>query len=100
MRKTCEARGNEARRVDAPRESKISAEILLAVFDGGKMSLARKDAVSELSKRAKTSIAAAYNALALDGRFRENLYEENGKLHWRQNSAVKSENKILTTTQN
>ncbi len=84
-------RANAARermpRLMQPRPAKISAAILTAVFDGGKLTLTRKDAVAALSARAKTSVAAAYNALALDGRFRANLVETNGKLSWQKIAA-------------
>lgn len=59
-------------RVMPPRESKISAETMAAVFDGG--SLSRKEAVAALAARAGCSVAAAYNALAPEGRFAMQLY--------------------------
>jgi integrase len=74
-------------RVFPVRESKITAETLAAVFEAGQLSLTRKEAVAALAARAKTSIAAAYNALASEGRFKANLIEANGKLSWKESSA-------------
>ena len=70
-------------RVMPPRESKINEETLAAVFEDGKLKLTKKDAVSAVVARAKTSIAAAYNALSLEGRFKANLIEADGKLTWK-----------------
>lgn len=69
-----------------PRDSKISAAMLAEVFDNGSVSLTRKDAVAALVARAKCSVAAAYNALSLEGRFNSNLVEEDGKLAWRESA--------------
>jgi len=70
-------------RVMPPRESKITVEILAAVFDEGKLKLTRKDAVADIVARAKTSVAAGYNALSPEGRFKTNLIEVDGKLTWK-----------------
>jgi hypothetical protein len=69
-----------------PRDSKISAETIAAIFDDGAVSLTRKDAVAALTARAKSSVAAAYNALSLEGRFKGNLVETDGKLAWLKSS--------------
>ena len=69
-------------RVMPPRESKINAATLAAVFEEGQLHLTRKDAVAAIAARAKTSVAAAYNALSLEGRFKANLVESDGKLTW------------------
>jgi len=53
------------------------------VFEHGRLSLSRRSAVQALVVRTGSSVAAAYNALALDGRFKENLSESDGKLSWR-----------------
>ena len=71
-------------RVMPPRESKITAAILADVFEGGKLQLIRKDAVAAIVARTQTSVAAAYNALSLQGRFKANLVESDGKLSWRE----------------
>jgi len=70
-------------RVMPPRESKIIAATLATVFEEGQLHLTRKDAVAAIVARAKTSVAAAYNALSLEGRFKANLIEAGGKLTWK-----------------
>jgi hypothetical protein len=82
-------------RVMPLRESKINAAILAAVFEDGRLSLTRKEAVAALSARAKVSVAAAYNALAPDGRFKANLAEAGGKLTWRESSFTPATGQIL-----
>lgn len=67
-----------------PRDSKITAATLAAVFEAGP--LIRKDAVAALVARAKASVAAAYNALSLEGRFKANLVETDGKLAWQESA--------------
>ena len=67
-----------------PREAKITAETMAAVFDGG--ALSRKEAVAALLARAGVSVAAAYNALSLEGRFKAQLAESGGSLTWRTKS--------------
>jgi len=71
-------------RVMPLRESKINAATLAAIFEEGRLTLSRKDAAVAIVARAKTSVAAAYNALSLDGRFKANLVEADGKLTWRE----------------
>lgn len=66
------------------RESKISVETMAAVFEGGRITLSRKQAVAALRLKAPVSVAAAYNALAPDGRFKAHLTEADGLLTWRQ----------------
>ena len=66
------------------RESKINAATLAAIFEEGRLTLSRKDAAVAIVARAKTSVAAAYNALSIDGRFKANLMEADGKLIWRE----------------
>ena len=73
-----------------PRESKITAESVAAIFDGGRLAVSRKEAVAALVARTGCSVAAAYNALSLEGRFAAHLTETNGKLAWH--------NKVSTTT--
>jgi integrase len=70
-------------RVMPPRDSKITAATLATVFEDGRLSLTRKEAVAAIVERAKTSIAAAYNALSLAGRFKTHLVETDGKLSWK-----------------
>ena len=82
-----------------PRESKITAATLAAVFEGGKLQLVRKDAVAAIAAQAKTSVAAAYNALSLEGRFKANLVETDGKLTWKNaNETSATGQKALTHT--
>jgi integrase len=71
-------------RVMPPRDIKITVATMAAVFDGGRRTLPRKEAVAALRSIAPVSVAAAYNALALDGRFKAYLSESNGNLAWRQ----------------
>ena len=73
-------------RVMPPREAKITAETMAAVFERGSLALSRKEAVAALTAKAAVSIAAAYNALAPEGRFKAHLGEADGKLTWRQAS--------------
>jgi len=81
-----EAARHHAPRVIPPRESKLTGTVLAAVFDNGRLSLTRKDGVQALVTHTGCSVAAAYNALALDGRFRAKLSEVDGKLSWRDAS--------------
>jgi len=67
-----------------PRDLKITAAAVAAVFDGGRLTLSRKEAVAALRSRVGCSVAAAYNALAPDGRFKAHLVEVGGNLTWRQ----------------
>jgi integrase len=73
-------------RVMPPRDSKITAQTMAAVFDGGRLALSRKAAVAALRAKAEVSVAAAYNALAPEGRFKVHLIERDGKISWRQES--------------
>jgi len=86
--KRAEAARRRRPRVMPPRESKITPETLAAVFEDGRLRLTRKEAVAALVARAKSSVAAAYNALELNGRFKENLVEADGKLTWKESSAT------------
>ena len=80
--KRAEAARKRKPRVMPPRDSKITAATLAAVFDQGQLSLTRKEAVAAIVASAKTSVAAAYNALSLEGRFKTNLVETDGKITW------------------
>jgi hypothetical protein len=42
--------------------------------------------VASLKARAGSSLAAAYNALSAEGRFKEHLSEADGKLRWKESS--------------
>src|SRR5204862_1406674 len=75
-------------RVMPPRESKITAETVAVIFDGGRLRLSRKDAVAALTAAAMCSVAAAYNALSPEGRFAAHLVEVDGKLTWRNGAAA------------
>jgi integrase len=89
------ARAEKARarepRVMPQRESKISAATLAGIFDGGKLALTRKEAVAALTARVGVSVAAAYNALSLQGRFAGQLKEAEGKLNWHEATPAASE---------
>ena len=80
--KRAEAARQRKPRVMPPRDSKITAATLAAIFDEGQLSLTRKAAVAAIVASAKTSVAAAYNALSLEGRFKTNLVETDGKITW------------------
>ncbi len=71
-------------RVMPPRDLKITSEIVAAIFDGGRLTLSRKQAVAAVRLRAGVSAAAAYNALAPEGRFKAHLAEAGGNLTWQQ----------------
>lgn len=85
--KRAQAARKRKRRVMPLRESKIKAAILTEVFENGRLALTRKEAVAAIVARAKTSIAAAYNALSPEGRFKANLIEADGKLTWQESIA-------------
>jgi hypothetical protein len=70
-------------RVMPSRDLKITAESLAAVFDRGRLTLSRKDAVAALRARVGCSVAAAYNALSTEGRFKAQLIETGENLTWR-----------------
>jgi site-specific recombinase XerD len=84
-------------RVMPPRESKITSAILAAVFEAGQLSLPRKEAVAAIVARTKTSVAAAYNALSLEGRFKSNLFETDGKLSWKIAADTTGQKALLHT---
>jgi integrase len=75
-------------RVMPPRESKITAESIAAIFDAGRLALSRKEAVAALAARAECSVSAAYNALSLEGRFAPHLQQENDKITWRKEAVA------------
>ena len=81
-----------------PRMAKITAETMAAVFDGGRLTLTRKQAVAALMERADASAPAAYNALAPDGRFAAQLKDSGGNLTWKPNP--ETENKQLAVAAN
>jgi len=70
------------RRAFPHRAPKITAEIVSAVFDGGKLMLTRKEAVAKLCKLSGCKIPSAYLALSETGRFRANLWETDNVLSW------------------
>ena len=74
-------------RVMPPRNLKITAESLASAFEGGRLALARKDAVIALCSHVGCSAAAAYTALALNGRFGAQFKEADGKLTWHPQAA-------------
>ncbi len=94
------ARATEARksrpRAMPPRDSKITAGTMAAIFDGGRLSLPRKDAVAALMAVADVSMAAAYNALSTEGRFKAQLSETDGKLAWRAEASSPAAKDSLT----
>lgn len=77
-------------RVMPPRDIKISVATMSAVFDDGRRTLTRKEAVAALRSKAPVSVAAAYNALALDGRFKAYLSESGGNLTWQHQPSMKA----------
>ena len=74
------ARAN--RRQLPPRAGKVTEEIISAVFDGGRLTLSRKDAVAALCERSGCKVCTAYLALSANGRFRSQLLETDGFLGW------------------
>jgi integrase len=90
------ARANWARskhRKMPPRAGKITTEIMSAVFNGGQLTLSRKDAVSVLCERSGCKVPSAYLALSEKGRFRSQLKETDGLLSWQLFSVVPDLNK-------
>jgi hypothetical protein len=70
------------RRTMPPRSGKITAEIISTVFNNGRLTLTRKDAVAAICERSGCKIPSAYLALSENGRFRSQLQETNGFLSW------------------
>jgi hypothetical protein len=92
------ARASAARKrrpgVMSLRESKITADVVSAVFDAGRTVLPRKDAVAALRSQVNCSVAAAYNALSLEGRFATHLAEVGGKLTWKVEARPAAEREL------
>lgn len=61
---------------------KITEADLANLFDHGKRSLAKSQAVKELAENTGAGRSACYNALRLDGRFSAHLREDRGLLTW------------------
>jgi len=81
------ARANR-RRILPPRAGKVTAEIVSAVFDGGRLALPRQKAVSALCVRSGCKVCTAYLALSPKGRFQTQLREAEGVLSWHPFSLV------------
>lgn len=71
-----------------PLPGKITAEILSAVFDGGRRTLSRRNAVTALCNNSGCNYSSAYYALAANGRFRSQLRETDGLLCWKPASEM------------
>jgi hypothetical protein len=76
------ARAGRRRTTMPPRAGKITAEIISAVFDNGRLQLSRKDAVAVICERSGCKIPCAYLAMSENGRFRSRLREIDGLLIW------------------
>lgn len=83
-----EAARKKKPRVMPPRESKITPPIMAEIFGAGRLTLTRKEAVAALMARVGCSVAAAYNALAPEGRFKAALIESDGKLTWQSETTA------------
>jgi len=84
------ARATRASRPRAipPRAEKVTAEIIAAIFDGGRLALPRQKAVSALCARSGCKQGTAYLALSPNGRFGVRLQEVEGLLSWHPFSLV------------
>ena len=80
------------RRPLPPRAGKITAEMVAAVFDGGRQTLPRQKAVSALCARSGCAPCSAYLALSPKGRFRAQLRETEGILTWNPHFSVSERN--------
>ena len=69
-------------KADAGRGGTIMAEVMSQLFDGGKRTMTRKQAVHAL-KDLKFSQPNAYNACKIGCKFPAQLTEQNGFLVWR-----------------
>jgi len=71
-----------------PRAGKVTVEIISAIFDGGRLSLPRREAVTALCIRSGCKEGAAYLALSPTGRFEGQIREADGILTWHPFSLV------------
>lgn len=68
---------------DGEKRRAVSLDDLDALFEGGKRQLARSHAVSQLMEQTGLAKTACYQALKPDGKFAQNLIEENGLLNFK-----------------
>jgi hypothetical protein len=61
---------------------KITAEAVAAVFDGGRLELQRREAVTALCARCGCSVCGAYTALSAAGNFGAHIREADSVLSW------------------
>jgi hypothetical protein len=83
-----------------PRAGKVTVEIITAIFDGGRLALPRREAVSALCIRSGCKEGSAYVALSPTGRFEGQIRETDGILTWHPFSLVsKTGGKIDTAAE-
>jgi integrase len=75
-------RAGRRRTTMPPRGGKITAKIISAIFDNGRLTLSRKDAVAAICEHSGCKIPSAYLALSENGRFRSQLREMDSLLSW------------------
>jgi hypothetical protein len=68
---------------DGEKRRTVSLDDLDALFEGGKIQLARNTAVAQLMEQTGLAKTACYQALKLDGKFAQNLLEQNGLLNFK-----------------
>lgn len=73
---------NEFDRLAKDNSPAITKAHLDTLFESGKRKLARKRAVTELQSLTHCGKTACYNALDLEGRFKDHFREEDGLLVW------------------
>jgi hypothetical protein len=68
---------------DGEKRRTVSLDDLDTLFDGGKRQLARNTAVEQLMEQASLGKTACYQALKLDGKFKNHLGEHEGRLQFK-----------------
>jgi hypothetical protein len=68
---------------DGEKRRTVSLDDLDTLFEGGKRQLARNTAVEQLKEQTGLAKTACYQALKLDGKFAQNLSEQNGLLNFK-----------------
>ena len=68
---------------DGDKRRVISIDDLDALFEGGKRQLAKGHAVTQLMEQTGLAKTACYQALKLDGKFAQNLFDEDGILNFK-----------------
>jgi hypothetical protein len=68
---------------DGEKRRTVSLDDLDALFEGGKKQLAKSTAVERLIEQSGLAKTACYQALKLDGKFAQNLFEQDGLLNFK-----------------